>query len=277
MAIDLDPITAIHNAIAGIGGDVGATLDDVKGVIDDANRGYLTPAEYAKAHPSAGSTPAATTTTKKKAAALPSPTTAAKGEPTTTESPYETLANSLAQQYITQQNQLQPLIEGGQMGAPASPSAQLSTALAGTGASVPASATKVEGEVDPTSGALASTLGQEANINAEGDTQMAQDIAATGKANTETLEAAPWQQLLSELASETAYKAATQGASAFGLTAQNTPAFLAPILQNLGLSASDATGLTAPGTKAPTSPTKAATSSSTNPGTETSNPADPAS
>lgn len=213
-----------------------------------------------------------------KTAKLPSPADAAKGEPTTTESPYETLANSLAQQYITQTNALEPLIAGQSLGTAVNPAAQLSTALAGTGASVPASATKVEGEVDPTAGGLNTTLGQTANTAALGDINMAQAIADTGKANTETLEAAPWQQLLSELASETAYKAATQGASAFGLTQQNTPAFLAPILQNLGLSATASDGLTAPGTKTATTPAKAASgTANTNPGTEPSNPSNPAS
>jgi hypothetical protein len=209
---------------------------------------------------------------------LPSPEKAAKGDPATaSESPYETLANSLADQYLQEQAAVAAIPTGtpGNAGV-----AQLATALGGQGLAPTKAETGVMGTVDPTAGGLTQAINTQGETAAEGAINMANTIGETGVANQETLEAAPWQQLLSELASETAYKAATQGASAFGLTAKNTPAFLAPILNNLGLSASAAEGIAAPGSKA-TSPTKAAKGATTtgaaskgstaNDGTETDN------
>ena len=65
---------------------------------------------------------------------------------------------------------------------------------------------------------------------------MGNAIGQEGVANTEYLAAAPYQQILQELANETAYKAASNtGAAAFGGNAQTTPAFLQQIFKNLGL------------------------------------------
>ena len=68
-------------------------------------------------------------------------------------------------------------------------------------------------------------------------------VKDTGTANTQTLEAAPWEQILQELASETAYRAASgTGAAAFGGTTANTPSFLQQYFSQLGLGSVPAPG-----------------------------------
>jgi hypothetical protein len=200
---------------------------------------------------------------------LPSPAKAAKGDPKTDVSPYEQLAQSLAQQYITEQAQLQPGISGAATAglegeAVAGSTQQLADLLGSKG-------TAQLNQADPLAGNVAQASNAEANEVAEGTVNMANAIANTGKANTETLEAAPWEQILTELASETAYKAASGGgAAAFGATTQNTPEFLQKILGNLGLPVSSTAATALPGTPNST-PTKAAKTSTTNTGTETDN------
>jgi hypothetical protein len=189
-------------------------------------------------------------------------TAAAPSQP----SPYEQLANALAGQYLQQINQLEPLISG--------------SGIFGPGQQTEQVAATAEQAVPGASGWLAQQVAAEgqaakplqnamANVGsayAASAIHYAGAISATGPANTQFLEAAPWQQILSELASETAYKAASsQGAAAFGQTGTNPPPFLQQIFKNLGLATvpgSTATGLSTP-TKAATGGTTGSTGATT--------------
>lgn len=165
-------------------------------------------------------------------------------------SPYEQLAQALASEYLNQVNQLMPLTSGSALpGLTTSLANQAAAAIPGGGGWIQQQAAQEQKTAAP----MLSAMSQVGEAQAQGAIPYAGAVANTGAANTAYLQAAPWQQILSELASETAYKAAsTQGAAAFGSTPQNTPAFLQEIFKNLGLSGTStaAGGLSAPGTAA---------------------------
>ena len=202
--------------------------------------------------------PAKKKATKKSTEKLPSPESA-------TESPFTQLAQQLAQTYLQQVNQLQNLTsgaEGQQLTGEAEGAAQ--TNLKGLTGGLPAS---VQGAmqqfvgnapVDPMAGQVRASQEALGNAQAAGAIPFSQAIAATGPANVAGLEAAPYSQILNELASEAAYRASSPsyGASAFGATTANIPASLQYIFTQLGLpvpkpgqgSATGQSGLSAPGT-----------------------------
>lgn len=171
---------------------------------------------------------------------LPDPAKAAASIP---ESPYQELAQALASEYLNQVNQLMPLTSGsalfGQGGLTNQVVGEAASMIPGGGGWLQQQAAAEQKAAAP----LQAAMSQVGEAQAQGAIPYAGAIANTGTANTAYLEAAPWQQILSELASETAYKAAsTQGAAAFGLTPQNTPAFLNQILQSHGLTGTAALG-----------------------------------
>jgi hypothetical protein len=179
---------------------------------------------------------------------LPDPAKAAASTP---ESPFQQLAQALAGEYLGQVQQLMPLTSGQAIpGLTNSITSQAAAAVPGAGGWLQQQAAAEQQAAAP----MFAAMNQVGEAQAQGAIPYAGAIANTGTANTQYLEAAPWQQILSELASETAYKAAsTQGASAFGATPQNTPAFLQQIFKNLGLAGTaqgPAGGLTAPGAAA---------------------------
>lgn len=187
---------------------------------------------------------------KKAAPAKPLPTPQ-QAAGSVQESPYQQLAQALAGEYLQQVNQLMPLTSGSAIpGMTNQVVNEAAAAIPGGGGWLQQQAAAEQKAAAPLFGAM-SKVGE---AQAQGAIPYANAIANTGTANTQYLEAAPWQQILSELASETAYKAASsQGAAAFGATPSNTPAFLQQIFQNLGLSGTaqgPAGGLQAPGTAA---------------------------
>lgn len=190
--------------------------------------------------PATPAQPAAKKAAKQKA--LPSPSQAVKDQ---TQSPYEQLANALATQYLTQINQLQSGIADASVTgltneAMGGSQAQLLQLLGAVGLSPTSTASKATTapltQTDPLQPQVnAATQGLS---NAENSTAVdyAKAIKDTGVANTQTLESAPWEQILQELAQETAYRAASgTGAAAFGGTTADTPKFLQTIFGNLGL------------------------------------------
>jgi hypothetical protein len=228
---------------------------DVLGGISDWLQGHVyDPIGHAITHPSLTTgfdpMPSASPAPKKEAKAkpLPSPQSAASSAQ---ESPFQQLAQALASEYLGQVQQLMPLTSGQAIpGLTNSITSQAAAAVPGAGGWLQQQAAAEQQAAAP----MFAAMNQVGEAQAQGAIPYAGAIANTGTANTQYLEAAPWQQILSELASETAYKAAsTQGASAFGATPQNTPAFLQQIFKNLGLAGTaqgPAGGLTAPGTAA---------------------------
>jgi hypothetical protein len=197
---------------------------------------------------------------------LPGPGTAAKTAP---QSPYEELANSLANMYLQQVNQLEPLISGQGIYGPGGQTAQ---AVQGASQMVPGAAgwlgqqAAAEGQA---SKPLQAAMGQVGNAQAAGALNVVPAIANTGLANTEYLQSAPYQQILSELANETAYRAASSGASAFGSSPLASSPLLQQIFGQLGLGGTGSAGLTVPGAKTAgkggTTGTTTATSGTGNP------------
>lgn len=182
------------------------------------------------------------------------------------QSPYDQLANALASSYLQQVNQLEPLISGSGIFGPGQQTEQVA-ATAEQG--VPGAAGWLGQQVAAEEQAAKPLQNAMANVGgamAASAIPYAGAISATGPANTAYLQSAPWQQILSELASETAYKAASgQGAAAFGATGTNPPPFLQQIFKNLGLATvpgSTASGLTTPG-KAATGGTSGTTGATT--------------
>jgi hypothetical protein len=203
---------------------------------------------------------------KKKEAKQPKLPTPEKATKDQTQSPYEQLANELAKQYLTQINQLQPLVSGqsatgleGEAGQGSQ--TQLAQLLAGAGVS-PALAKATEAPIAGTD-PLQSNVNAAMQAQASAETPAAEGYAGavkdTGEANTQTLTAAPWEQILQELASETAYRAASgTGAAAFGGTTANTPAFLQQYFKALGLGSVPAAGTSSTLPGVPGAVTKAA-------------------
>ncbi len=212
----------------------------------------------------AGSPPKPAVKKPAKAKPLPSPQDAATNAP---ESPFTQLAQALASEYLGQVQQLMPLTSGSAIFGPQGET----TALANQAANmIPGGGQWIQQQAaqeQKTAAPLQAAMNQVGEAQAQGAIPFANAIANTGQANAQYLEAAPWQQILSELASETAYKAASsQGASAFGATPQNTPAFLQQIFKNLGLAGTaSSAGLQAPGAaaKGGAGSTSTATSSGT--------------
>lgn len=202
---------------------------------------------------------------KSKAKTLPSPEKAVKDQ---TQSPYEQLANELAKQYLTQINQLQPLVSGesasglegeaGQ-GSQAQLAGLLSAAGIAPGSGLAKATEAPLTQTDPLQGNVNAAMQGVAAAQEPASVGYAKAVKDTGEANTQTLESAPWEQILQELASETAYRAASgTGAAAFGGTTKDTPTFLQQFFSQLGLGSvpgtTSSSGL--PGT--PTAVTKAA-------------------
>lgn len=205
---------------------------------------------------------------------LGSPQDAATNAP---ESPFTQLAQALASEYLGQVQQLMPLTSGSGLFGPqgattdlanqaaatvGGPSGSWLQGLASQEQSDASKGFKLGGQNVP---GLQQSMNQVGEAASKGAIGMSGAIANMGPAETQYLETAPWQQLLNELASTTAYKASTQGGSAFGLTPQNTPAWLSQILQSHGLGTAGASGLVAPGTAAKGG--KGSTTSATSSGT----------
>jgi hypothetical protein len=263
-----DEIAKVEKIPSGQGGPgvLGQGHDVVQGISDWLTGHVYDPIGHAITHPSLTTgfepMPQAPPAPKKEAKAkpLPSPQAAATSAP---ESPFQQLAQSLASEYLGQVQQLMPLTSGSALFGPQGQTTGLANSAAGAiGGSAGSWLQGLAGQEQkdaatsqaPGVPSLQGAMNQVGEAQAQGSIPMAGAIANTGTANTQYLEAAPWQQILSELASETAYKAAsTQGASAFGATPQNTPAFLQQIFKNLGLAGTaqgPAGGLTAPGAAA---------------------------
>jgi len=194
------------------------------------------------------STPPEKAKPKAKEKPLPTPQQAATSAP---ESPFQQLAQALAGEYLGQVQQLMPLTSGSAIpGLTNQIAGQAAAAIPGGGGWLQQQVAAEQQAAQP----MFAAMNQVGEAQAQGAIPFAAAIGNTGAANTQFLEAAPWQQILSELASETAYKAAsTQGAAAFGATPQNTPAFLQQIFKNLGLagtSTAAGAGLSAPGAAA---------------------------
>ena len=224
------PLGAAESGLSGLNASISGIFGDTKGAVAPPKK-------------------------EAKQKALPSPTQAVKEQ---TQSPYEQLANALATQDLTQINQLQSGIsdasvtgltgEAGQAS-----QTQLAQLLGAAGLSPASGASKAAmtplTQTDPLQGQV--NAAQQGVSNAENASAVdyAKAIKDTGVANTQTLEAAPWEQILQELAQETAYKATTAGPSAFGATTADTPAFLSQIYKNLNVGTvpgAIGTGLSAP-------------------------------
>ena len=222
----------------------------------------------------APSQPKAPAKTPAKDKPLGSPQDAATNAP---ESPFTQLAQALASEYLGQVQQLMPLTSGSALFGPQGDTTGLANSAAAavggpSGSWLQGLASQEQSDASKSPGgsipSLQGSMNQVGEAASKGAIGMSGAIANMGPAETQYLETAPWQQLLNELASTTAYKASTQGGSAFGLTPQNTPAWLSQILQSHGLGTAGASGLVAPGTAAKggagsTSPTTAPGTSQT--------------
>ena len=225
-----------------VGTDINNPLTDIGG----AARQFIT---GKPTHPAPATDAAPAPKKKAPAKPLPDPASAAANAP---ESPFTQLAQALASEYLGQVQQLMPLTSGsaifGPQGETTALANQAANMIPGGGQWIQQQAAAEQKAAAP----LQAAMNQVGEAQAQGALPYAGALANTGTANAQYLEAAPWQQILSELASETAYKAAsTQGAAAFGLTPQNTPAFLAQMLQSHGLTGTAGnSGLQAPGAAA---------------------------
>jgi len=179
---------------------------------------------------------------KGKAEKVPSPTTAAPQA--TQQSPFDQLINSLAQSYLTQADQLQSLVSGA-----AAPQLQAQAAqgaaglLGGSPAAGALQGLAASAPPIPMAGQVAKDQQAQGNAYAAGALGVAGAMPALGQAETQSLAAAPYQQLLTELVNEATYRASNPqyGASALGLTNQNTPSWLQTVMRNLGVPVGSAT------------------------------------
>ena len=149
---------------------------------------------------------------------------------------------------------------------------QLQQLLAGAGVS-PALAKATEapiGGTDPLQGNVNSAMQAQAAAQIPAAEGYAGAVKETGQANTQTLTAAPWEQILQELAAETAYRAASgTGAAAFGGTTANTPSFLQQYFSQLGLGS-----VPSPGAKSTLPSTPGAVTNAAKGGAATNVPSD---
>lgn len=207
----------------------------------------------------AGTSGASSKAKPKESTKLPAPAKAS-------ESPFTELSQALAQEYLGQVQQLQSLTSGAQTPA-AESEAQggAEAALKGLGVGAAGQQFVANQPAVPLSGQVAQSQQALGNAQSAGALGMAGAIGNMGPAEAAGLEAAPYSTLLNELVNEVAYRASspTYGASAFGATTANTPAWLQSILGSVGLPVPKpgATGsaLTTPGLS---TPTKAATGGS---------------
>lgn len=259
----------------GILDQIGAGLQDIgtrweKGAATSAEDIQHAVAGKNAAYPSKSSDSQPTEKEKKaEAAAAKKAGLDKKSTTSTAESPYEQLADQQAQQYLAQIAAIEPTASGSSLWGSGGQTAQAVnnavSELAGTGGTTVTGpggqsiGDWLQGQLGSEQTAandagLPQAMANEGQAIGETSVPIAQAIQNTGQGNTQYLESAPYQQLLQELANETAYKAATStGAGAFGATTKNTPEWLQQIFTNLQLpvpttSASATGGLQAPTT-----------------------------